>query len=132
MCWLNKCRYKYQSLASNRFRSRLKLEDDQSAVRNGSFSERCRSHASDVTICRNMDDISNDMPEEMLASNDDESVVWMDVGKLGNLFSHEGSCLFLRLGALCKSRPRSHLSQSISVFVDILDFVHVLFHSFFA
>ena len=35
--------------------------------------------------------------------NDNDNVLWMDLDKLGNLFSHEGSSFYLRLGALCKS-----------------------------
>jgi hypothetical protein len=33
-------------------------------------------------------------------SDDDQSLIWMDLDKLGNLFSHEGSNLYLRIGAL--------------------------------
>jgi len=34
----------------------------------------------------------------------DEGVMfWMDLDKLGNLFSHQGSSFFLRIGALSQS-----------------------------
>ena len=33
-------------------------------------------------------------------SGSEQSVVWMDLSKLGSLFSHEGSNFYLRLGAL--------------------------------
>jgi hypothetical protein len=35
-------------------------------------------------------------------ANDDSSILWMDLDKLGNLFSHEGSSLYMRIGALCE------------------------------
>lgn len=31
-----------------------------------------------------------------------QSVAWMDVSKFGSIFNHEGSSLFLKVGALCK------------------------------
>ena len=34
--------------------------------------------------------------------NDDEMMFWMDLDKLGNLFSHQGSSFYLRIGALCE------------------------------
>lgn len=37
-----------------------------------------------------------------------QSVAWMDVSKFGSIFNHEGSSLFLKVGALCKSL---HLSS---------------------
>ena len=33
--------------------------------------------------------------------SDDGTMFWMDLDKLGNLFSHQGSSFFLRIGALC-------------------------------
>jgi hypothetical protein len=34
---------------------------------------------------------------------EEEADVWIDLSKLGTVFSHEGSSLYLRLGALSKS-----------------------------
>lgn len=35
------------------------------------------------------------------SESDSVSMVWMDLEKFGNLFSHQGSNLYLRIGALC-------------------------------
>lgn len=35
-------------------------------------------------------------------NSEDDFMVWMDLEKLGNLFSHDGSSYFLRIGAVSK------------------------------
>ena len=45
---------------------------------------------------------ANELSDYEGAGSDEVQVTWMDLDKLGNLFSHHGSSLYLRLGALCK------------------------------
>ena len=43
------------------------------------------------------DDDGNTVAE----SSEDDLTLWVDIDKLGNLFSHQGSSFYLRLGAMC-------------------------------
>jgi hypothetical protein len=44
---------------------------------------------------------ASEMGESVDTDDEDGMTFWMDLDKLGSLFSHQGSNFYLRIGALC-------------------------------
>lgn len=87
-----------------RFRNRLQhMSDDGGSLTSGLSTPVDGDRSSMST--RTKQSMADDCFDQLTSDDDfsvSQSVAWMDVSKFGSIFNHEGSSLFLKVGALCR------------------------------
>ena len=81
---------------------RPKIEAEARSLTNGGGQEGARgAQEGRVGLRGDLDSVDETLgsAEDLMA---DDSPEWVDLNKFGSIFTHHGSSLYLRLGALCK------------------------------